>query len=127
MAERKQIIVLDDNATFLRSVERVLQVHGFDVETFDTVDGFLGGARLGYATCLVLDIHLNGTSGIDLRRRLTLSGLSIPVIFMTGDDNEATRTAALEAGCVGYLRKPFPSSHLIGALEQIVARNMAAS
>ena len=47
------------------------------------------------------------------------SGVSLPVIFITGADNEATRQAALEAGCVAYLEKPFPSSALIEAIEKI--------
>ena len=113
------IIVLDDDASVLGAVERVLKAHGFDAEVFDTVEGFLGGARLGDASCLVLDINLNGTSGIELKRQLTRAGVSLPVIFITGADNEATRKAALEAGCVAYLVKPFPSSALIEAIDKV--------
>jgi FixJ family two-component response regulator len=127
MVKRKQIIVLDDDATFRDAIKRVLDAHGFNVDVFGTVEGLLGDACLGYASCLVLDIHLNGTSGIDLRRQLARSGLSLPVIFMTGDEDEATRKAALEAGCVAYLLKPFPPSLLIGAIERTLGQSMAAS
>ena len=65
MASGKRILVLDDDTSVLEAVERVLKAQGFDVEVFDTVR-FLGGARLGDASCLVLDINLNGVSGIDL-------------------------------------------------------------
>ena len=119
MASRKLIAVLDDDASVLGAVERVLKAHGFDAEVFDTVEGFLGGARLGDASCLVLDINLNGESGIDVSRKLTRAGVSLPVIFITGVENEATRKAALEAGCLAYLHKPFPSSALIEAIKQI--------
>jgi len=67
-----------------------------------------------------LDVNLKGRSGIDLSRELTRSGVSLPVIFITGVENEATRKAALEAGCLAYLHKPFPSRHLIEAIEQAV-------
>ena len=67
MASRKLVAVLDDDASVLGAVERVLKAHGFDAQVFDTVEGFLGGARLGDASCLVLDINLNGMSGIDLQ------------------------------------------------------------
>ena len=95
------------------------EAHGFDAEVFETVEGFRGGARLGDASCLVLDINLNGESGIELQRQLRASGVSLPVIFMSGSDYEASREAALEAGCVAYLRKPFPSRRLIEAIKQI--------
>ena len=103
----------------LGAVKRVLKAHGFDVEVFDTVQGFLGSARLNDASCLVLDIDLNGTSGIELKRHLTSAGVSVPVIFITGADKEASRQAALEAGCVAYLEKPFPSGALIEAIDKI--------
>ena len=119
MASGKRIIVLDDDTSVLGAVKRVLKAHGFGVEVFDTVEGFLSGARLGDASCLVLDIDLNGTSGIELKRQLTSAGVSVPVIFITGADKEATRQAALEAGCIAYLEKPFPSGALIEAIEKI--------
>jgi FixJ family two-component response regulator len=119
MASGKRIIVLDDDTSVLEAVKRVLKAHGFVVEVFDTVEGFLSGARLSDASCLVLDIDLNGTSGIELKRQLTSAGVSVPVIFITGGDKEANRQAALNTGCVAYLEKPFPSSALIEAIESI--------
>jgi FixJ family two-component response regulator len=71
------------------------------------------------ASCLVLDINLNGESGIDVQRQLRASGVSLPVIFMSGSDYEAFREAAQEADGVAYLRKPFPSSALIDSIEQL--------
>ena len=119
MASGKKIFVLDDDTSVLGAVKRVLKAHGFGVEVFDTVEGFLSGACLGDALCLVLDIDLNGTSGIELKRQLTSAGISVPVIFITGADKEGNRQAALKAGCVAYLEKPFPSSALIEAIEKI--------
>jgi FixJ family two-component response regulator len=116
MSIGKRIIVLDDDAGVLRSVERVLKAHGFNAEVFDTVERFRDSARLGDASCLILDIDLNGTSGIELKRQLASAGFSVPVIFITGADREATRQAALEAGCIAYLEKPFPPDDLIEAI-----------
>jgi FixJ family two-component response regulator len=112
----KRILVLDDDASVLGAVERVLKANGFAPEVYDNVERFLNEAPLHDASCLVLDINLNGRCGIELKWQLTHSGVSLPVIFMTGDDKEATRQAALEAGCVAYLRKPFSSSALINAI-----------
>jgi FixJ family two-component response regulator len=116
----KRVIVLDDDASVLGAVERVLKANGFAPQVYDTVEEFLRGAPLHDALCIVLDINLNGRCGIELKRQLTRSGVSLPVIFMTGDEKEATRQAALEAGCVAYLRKPFSSSALMNAITKSV-------
>jgi FixJ family two-component response regulator len=123
MGTRKLVIVVDDDPSILRAVQRVLQVHGFDTEVFNTVEGFLEGAHVGEATCLVLDIHLPRMSGIELRRQLTRSGQALPVIFITAVESEVTQKAALEAGCVAYLHKPFPSSLLIEAVEAAIRKD----
>jgi FixJ family two-component response regulator len=119
---RKLVLVVDDDPSILGAVERLLRVHGFDAEVFNTVESFLAGANFCCATCLVLDIHLNGMSGIDLRRRLTLSGIELPVIFITANDSETIRKAALEAGCVAYLPKPFPTKSLMAAIDSALGQ-----
>jgi FixJ family two-component response regulator len=123
MGKRHLVIVVDDDPGMLRAMQRVLQMHGFATEVFSSVEGFLEGAHLGEATCLVLDVHLQHMSGIELRRQLTRSGHSLPVIFITAAGSEATRKAALEAGCVAYLEKPFPSNLLIQAVETTFERH----
>ena len=70
MASRKLIIVRDDDASVLGAVDRVLRAHRFDTQVFDTIEGFLGGARLSEASCLVLDVNVNGASGIELQHQL---------------------------------------------------------
>jgi FixJ family two-component response regulator len=67
-------------------------------------------------TCVIADIQLGGISGIELRRRLTASGSTLPVIFITATDDETTRKEALDTGCIAYLQKPFPARLLIDAI-----------
>jgi FixJ family two-component response regulator len=117
LSAMKRILVVDDDASMARAVERLLKARGFAVETFLTVDGFMERANLRDAACLVLDIDVNGASGIALKRRLTEAGFSLPVIFITASVAEATRRAALSAGCVAYLSKPFSSKELVAAVE----------
>ena len=116
MVSRKLILVLDDDRSVLKAVERLLKVRGFDVETFSTIETFTECGNPRMASCLVLDINLNGSSGIELRRKLNEAGIAPPVIFITGRDEDVTRRAALSAGCVAYLRKPFPSKELLEAI-----------
>ena len=119
MPIRRQVVaVIDDDPAMLKAIERLLGAKGFDVEAFASAEAFLAGAAASEATCLVLDIHLGGMSGIELRRRLVESGSRLPVIFITALDDDATRKEAMEAGCVAFLRKPFLSHLLIDAIEK---------
>jgi FixJ family two-component response regulator len=113
---QKLILVVDDDPSMLKVIERMLKMHGFDVELFNSVKDFESRANLPEATCLVLDINLNGESGIDLRRRIAMSGLSVPTVFITGNDTATARQAASDADCSAFLVKPFPVKSLIDAI-----------
>ena len=115
---RKIIAVVEDDASMLKGVDRLLSVHGFGTELYDSAEAYLGGAAASGAACLVVDIHLGGMSGLDLSHRLTASGSKVPVIFMTAMDDEETRRTATRAGCIAYLRKPFPAHLLIDAIRR---------
>jgi FixJ family two-component response regulator len=114
------VIVVDDDAGILKSLARLLAHHGIDSRTFASAEALIESGSAQTATCLLIDIHLCGMSGIELQRRLAASGLKRPVIFMTGNDNEATRNAAMDAGCIAYLQKPFAQRVLLDAIWQAV-------
>ena len=120
MARPTVVIVVDDNAGLLKSVARLLAHHDIESRTFASAEALLE-SDLQTATCLLLDIHLGGISGIELARRLAASGSKWPVIFMTASDDEATRNEAVDAGCIAYLRKPFEQRVLLNAISKAVA------
>src|SRR4051794_7499024 len=99
---RKLILVVDDDPSMLKAIERALKLHGFDAELFNSVEEFETRANLQEAACLVLDVNLNGKSGIDLRRRIAMWGISIPAVFITGNDNPKARKAAKDADCSAF-------------------------
>ena len=123
--DTKTVLVVDDDASGRRGIERLLRVHGFNVEGFDSSEDFLARANPRAAVCVVLDIHLTGMSGIELSRQLALSGNLLPVIFITANDSDATRKAAENAGCVAYLLKPFSSRVLLETIDQLPDRRRA--
>ena len=118
LTRRKVIAVVDDDSSTLDAIGLLLDAHGFASLIFDSAEAFLERDVAEPVDCLLLDIHLGGLSGIGLRRRLEASGSTLPVIFMTALDDAATRGQALSAGCVAYLRKPFPSRLLLEAIEK---------
>jgi FixJ family two-component response regulator len=119
LPKRRLVYVVDDDLSMLRGVRRLLRQHGYDSMLFSTADALQRHDDFDDAICLILDIDLNDASGIDVRRRLTAAGISLPVIFITGKDSPATRMAAVGSGCLAYLTKPFSAGSLIGPLERV--------
>jgi FixJ family two-component response regulator len=118
LPKRRLVYVVDDDPSMLRGVKRLLREHGYDCMLFSTADAFQKHNDFDDAVCVILDVDLDDTSGIDVRRRLTAAGISLPVIFITGKDSPATRMAALASGCLAYLTKPFSAGSLIGPIER---------
>lgn len=115
------VIVVDDDAGLLKALSRLLAHNGIESRTFASAEALLESGNAQTATCLLFDIHLGGISGIELQRRLAASGSKCPVIFMTANDDEATRNEAVDAGCIAYLHKPFAQHVLLDAIKKAVA------
>lgn len=112
----KPILVVDDDASMRTSIDRLLRAHGFTALLFDSAHALLGHRGCGEAVCIIIDINLNGASGIELRRRLAEDGVTTPIIFITGNDSLSSRAAAIESGCIAYLTKPFAAETLMEPL-----------
>ena len=119
MLKRQKIVaVVDDDPSMLRATRDLLDAHGIGAAMFDSAEEFLRRGAGTKVDCLLLDIHLGGMSGIDLRRQLTAANCSLPVIFMTALDDELTHREARAAGCVAVLRKPYSARQLMDAIEK---------
>jgi CheY-like chemotaxis protein len=121
LPNRNLVFVVDDDPGMLKGVKRLLREHGYDSVLFPSAEAFRNYGDFDAACCLVLDINLNKESGIDLRHRLTAAGISLPVIYITGNDNPAVRMAALASGCIAYLTKPFAARSLLEPIEKASA------
>jgi FixJ family two-component response regulator len=114
----RTIAVIEDDASMLKGLDRLLRTLGFATELYPSAEDYLTRATKSKANCLLLDIHLGGISGIELKRHLVAAGLGLPVIFMTAVDDGEIERDAIETGCVAYLHKPFLSSALVDALNR---------
>ena len=121
MATRSSVFVVDDDPSMRTGIRRLLSVHGFHSKLFESAKALLCHEDFGEVLCLVLDINLNGESGISLFRCLSDRGVRVPVIYITGNDSETNRAAAIESGCVAYLTKPFAAPSLIEPIERVRA------
>ncbi len=121
MPNQNIVLVVDDDPGMLRGVKRLLREHGYDGVLFPSAEAFQNHDNFEEVVCIILDINLNGESGIELRDRLKGAGNAVPVIYMTGNDNPAVRKAALESCCIAYLKKPFSAKSLIEPVERASA------
>jgi FixJ family two-component response regulator len=118
---RSVIAIVDDEPSFSRGLSRLLGAHDFKVQVFDSGEDFIERGATYNVACIILDIHMGGMSGIELRRRLAAEGSTIPVIFMTAHDSAAVRNEAIEAGCAAFLPKPFSGHELIDVIRKATA------
>ncbi len=121
MPTRRSVFVVDDDPSMLTCIKRLLRFHGFHSMLFRSANAVLTHDDFGDALCFIFDIDLNGESGIELFRCLVDRGVRLPVIYITGNDSEANRAAAIESGCVAYLTKPFAALSLIEPIEKVRA------
>ena len=121
------VVIVDDDASVCRALERLLRAAGFHSLSYLTSEAFWQDASRARVDCLVLDIHLGRESGFDLQTRLAATGAVPPIIFITALDEPETRERARRAGCVAYLRKPFPGSSLLQAIRRAVGATDAIS
>jgi FixJ family two-component response regulator len=118
---RNIVLVVDDDPGTLRGIKRLLRQHGYDSVVFPSAEAFREHDSFEQAICAVLDIDLNGESGIELGHGLKVAGISLPVIYITGNDSNASRRAAMGSGCLAYLTKPFSAKSLIASIEKASA------
>lgn len=117
-AHKGVVAIVEDDPAMRKSIDRLLRAHAYATAAYGSAEDFLLSGIADSALALVLDIHLPGLSGIELRLRLLARGSRLPVVFITAYDDEALRVQAQAAGCIAYLQKPFVSDRLIEALER---------
>jgi FixJ family two-component response regulator len=114
--------VVDDEPGVRRALERVLRSTGFRVTTFASGEEFLAQSVGDLPDCLVLDIYLDGMTGLDLYSELVARRIHIPTIFITAHDNEWTRRRIQKSGAA-YLAKPFEDHALLDAIRTTTGRD----
>ena len=116
MPDQNLVFVVDDDVGMLGSLARLLRQLGYDSVLFSSAEAFANHDQFDRAACVLLDIDLGEVSGIELRHRLRARNISVPIIYMTGNNNPAIREAAHQSGCLAYLTKPFTAATLAETL-----------
>jgi FixJ family two-component response regulator len=123
MTDEATVFVVDDDASVLRSVVRLLETAGLRVEGFGSAESFLEREPATGPACLVLDVRMSGMTGLELQRRLTAAGRAAAVVFITGHGDVPMSVEAMKAGAVDFLLKPFDDEALLAAIDRAIARD----
>lgn len=118
--------VVDDNATFRKTIEGRLKQFGYDVVTYPSAVHLLD--RLpsdNIPSCILLDVRLPGMSGPELQQRLNEFGSTLPIIFLSGYSDIPTTVRTMKAGADDFLVKPVSSNDLLQSVERAIARHDA--
>ena len=114
------ISIVDDDEFVRDSTKALVRSLGYSARTFASAEEFLDSDP-DETNCLILDVQMTGLSGIEFLERLTAEGRQTPVIFVTAFPDERIRNHVLDAGAVGFLRKPVSDEKLIRCLDTALA------
>ena len=120
-SETGLVCVIDDNPAMRASVESLLRSVGHPVVSYPSAQDFLAAEPHDGPACLVLDVRLPGASGLEFQRELTRLGRGYPVIFITGHGDVQMSVAAMKAGAIEFLTKPFRDQDLLDAVHKGLA------
>jgi two-component system response regulator MprA len=118
-----KILVVDDERAVRESLQRALDLEGYEVEL--AADGEAALDRLGAATqadAVILDVLMPGIDGLEVCRRLRAGGNAVPVLMLTARAEVDSRVAGLDAGADDYLAKPFALAELLARLRALLRR-----
>jgi len=120
------VSVVDDDALVLRSLGRLLRSAGFTVNTYPSPQAFLAQGAGDTPGCVVLDLSMPGLSGLDLQKALASSPDPRPVVFISARGDVPSSVAAMKAGAVDFLTKPFDQEQLLAAVHAAIERDRSA-
>lgn len=117
------IYVVDDDASFLAAVTRLLRAGGFASKTFVSADEFTKNPPPDSPGCVIVDLHMPGMNGLELQDSLAKTSAPLPVIFLTGHGDIPTSVDAMRKGAEDFLIKPVKREKLFEAVLRALARN----
>ena len=115
--------VIDDDASWRVSVERLMSAAGYRVALYESAEMFLETARVDGPGCILLDLRMPGLTGLQLQQRLVEMRQQLPIIFLSGHGDIPTSVAAMRTGAEDFLTKPVDTDVLLDTVERAIVRD----
>lgn len=121
-----RIYIIDDDQAVRKSLRALLELYDYRVEDFASGESFLTSYADDGASCVVLDVHMPGLTGLDVLQHLrSVRQSKVPVILMTGRDGRDLRGQAAALGASSYMEKPIDIDQLLAVVNGLSARSAA--
>ena len=117
------IFIIDDQASVRHALGEMLSVFGFATEIYESADSFLQTIDRPRPGCIVADVRMPGTDGIELVRELDRRKVALPVILISGHADVPMAVAAIKSGAEDFIEKPVDDTQLVAAINRALARN----
>ena len=121
MAPQDLIIVVDDDQSVRKSLDRLMRSHGFAVRSYASAEDFLDDGPPPRPACAILDLSMPGLNGLELQERLLKQHIACGVVFLTGRGDLESGIAAMKHGAVDFLTKPIDDDRLLAAARKSLA------
>src|SRR5260370_40452477 len=115
------IFVIDDQKSVRHALGEMLGVFGFTVETYESADSFLRTIGQPRGGCVVADVRMPGTDGIELVRELGRRKVALPVVLISGHADVPMAVAAIKAGAEDFIEQPVDDMQLVAAINRALA------
>jgi FixJ family two-component response regulator len=119
------VLIIDDDPNFRESVGRLLRSLGMSSQLFGSISDFLKWNPVDGPTCLVLDVRLQGESGLELQRELAAANKQVPIVFVTAHGDIPMSVQAMKGGAIEFLTKPIRDQDLLDAIRLGLSRDRA--
>jgi FixJ family two-component response regulator len=120
MTDEPTVYIVDDDPDMRDSLHWLMRAVGLRVEVFPSADAFLQGFAPGGPGCLVFDVRMPGTSGLDLYEELVARGIAMPVIFLTAFADVPMAIRAMKSGAIEFVEKPFNRQALLDRVQRAI-------
>ncbi|MBL8539677.1 MAG: response regulator [Burkholderiales bacterium] len=120
--QQPAVFVVDDDESTRELFHWLLSSNGIPVQVFRCAQDFLLALRVSRPGCVVLDLRMPDMSGLDLQKHLAARGVDVPIVFVTAEGNVSQAVAAVKAGAVDFIEKPFDYSRILLLVRECLAR-----
>lgn len=116
--DHQTIFIIDDDESVRKSLSLFLMAEGYHVEVFSGAEEYLEREFYTGTGCLILDINMEGISGLELQEELTREPSNLPIIFITGQGDIPMSVTAVKKGAINFLEKPFDEKDLLNSVSE---------
>ncbi|MGO4686264.1 response regulator transcription factor [Hyphomicrobium sp. 2TAF46] len=117
LVQQPIVYVIDDDPSMRAALRDLLDSIPLQVASFESVQDFLESGLRDAPACIVLDVRMPGTSGLDFQRDRNSFGVEIPIVFITAHGDVPMSVRAMKAGAIEFLTKPFRDQDLLDAIQ----------